>query len=163
MPRKLIREDVPLQMAQLRSLMQQADATWDELTRSIQGHQAYLAGLQQRAAALHLALALLGEPSAGPTHALAAQVAALEQQIAQLEQQVSLENARRSAVTRQFEQARLALVSLRRPRTRQRQILFRKLLNRCFQAPWRVFWSSLQRSCDWSEVIPSDLSLKNRP
>lgn len=143
--------------------MQQADARWEELTQSIQGHQAYLDGLQQRASALHLALALLGEQTSGPTRALAAQMAALKQQITQLEQQMALENARRSAVTRQFEQARLALASLRRPRPSQRLLLVRKLLNRCFKYPLRKFWAVLQRSCEWSEVIPSDLSLKNRP
>ncbi|HLW02915.1 MAG TPA: hypothetical protein VKT82_29940 [Ktedonobacterales bacterium] len=143
--------------------MQQADATWDELTQSIQGHQACLGGLQQRLEHFHLALALLGEQPSGSTRALAMQMAALQQQIAQLEEQISQENARRSAATRQFEQARLALTALRRPRPGQWHILASKLLNRCLKPSLRFFWTALQHSCEWSEIIPSDLPLENRP
>ncbi len=138
--------------------MQETDAEWEQLTQAIQADQERLACLQQHLAHLRLVLALANEQPSSRTSALTTQVAALGQQLAQLEHQITLENARRSAVTRQFEQARLALAALRRSSLRQEApsaALARKLLNDCIKRLLRGFRSALQKSCEWSALIPS--------
>ncbi|HEY7350382.1 MAG TPA: hypothetical protein VH599_18855 [Ktedonobacterales bacterium] len=145
--------------------MEQTDAECEELTRSIHADRERLAVLQQHLERLRLALDFQDDQPPSPTPALATQVAALKEQIAGLEQQIALENARRSAVMRQFDEARLALAALRRPSLRQGQahaVILKKLLARCIKRPLYGFWLALQRSSEWSETIPRDQSLKNR-
>src|SRR5690348_8450860 len=79
----------------LRRLLQQADAEWERLTRSIQADQQTCEALQRHCANLHLLLALELETPAKPCPALAAQCALVERQLAQLEQKLLLERARR--------------------------------------------------------------------
>ena len=142
----------------LQRLLQQADADWERLTRTIQADQQTLEALQRHGANLHLLLALELETPAKPCPALAAQCAAVECQLARLEQQLLLERARRDALEEQFDQARLALITLRRmsQRRQSRRASGMRLLIRSVKWFLRELWTALQTFECGSEVIPRD-------
>lgn len=147
--------------AALRRLLQQADADWERLTQSLQADQQALEALQQRHQNLRLLLALEREMPSKACQALTAQGAALACQIALLEQKIIQERARRDALEQQFDQARLALVTLRRmsQRRRSRWASGRKLLIGSMKWFLHELWSGLQTFEYGSEIIPRDQSL----
>jgi predicted O-linked N-acetylglucosamine transferase (SPINDLY family) len=145
----------------LRRLLQQADAEWERLTRSIQADQQACEALQRHCENLHLLLALELETPAKPCPALAAQCALVECQLAQLEQKLLLERARRDLLEQQFDQVRLVLVTLRRmsQRQRDRRASSMRLLLRSMKWLLREFWAGLQTFEYGSQVIPNDRPL----
>ena len=142
----------------LRRLLQQADAEWEGLTRSIQADQQAYEALQRHCANLRLLLALELETPAKPCPALAAQCALVERQLARLEQKLLLERARRDLLEQQFDQARLVLVTLRRmaQRRRDRRASSLKLLLRSMKWFLRELWAGLQTFEYGSQIIPND-------
>jgi hypothetical protein len=160
---KPMAENKPLQVAQLKCLMQQCDADWDEITGSIQDDKQRLADLQQHLENFRLLLALMQEePSAGSMMALSGREAALEHQVALLQQSIALKSAQRNSAARQFEQARLALLALCQcpPEKPSAYAVFaRKLLTVCIKRPLHGFWSVLHRPEEHCEIIPGDASL----
>lgn len=147
--------------AALRRLLQQADADWEMLTQSLRADQQALEALQQRHENLRLLLALDCEMPAKACQALTAQGAALACQIALLEQKLVQERARRDALEQEFDQARLALVTLRRmsQRRRSRRAFGIRLLVRSGKWFLRELWSGLQTFEHGAEVIPRDQPL----
>lgn len=150
--------------AALRRLLQQTDADWEMLTQSLQVDQRTLEALRQRQQNLRLLLALDCELPAKACQALTAQGAALERQIALLERKLVQERARRDALEQQFDQARLALVTLRRmsQRRRSRWASRRKLLIALMKWFLRELWSGLQTFEYGAEVIPNDQALREQ-
>ena len=142
----------------LRRLLQQADADWEMLTQRIQADQQTFEALQRHCANLRLLLALDLETPAKPCPALAAQCALVERQLARLEEKLLAERACRDALEQQFDEARLALVTLRRmsQRRRSRWASRRKLLIGSMRWFLRELWSGLQTFECGSETIPSD-------
>ncbi|HEU5198281.1 MAG TPA: hypothetical protein VFU32_01520 [Ktedonobacterales bacterium] len=145
----------------LRHLLQQADAEWERLTERIQADQQACDALQRHCANLRLLLALELEPPAEPCPALAAQCALVERQLACLEQRLLLERARRDALEQRFDEARLALVTLRRmsQRRRSRRASGMRLLLYSMKWLLRELWAGLQTFEYGSEVIPQDRPL----
>ena len=142
----------------LRHLLQQADAEWERLTECIQADQQACDALRRHSANLRLLLALEFETPAKPCPALAAQCAFVERQLARLEQQLMLERARRDALEQQFDEARLALVTLRRmsQRRRLRRSSGLRLMLRSMKWLLRELWAGLQTFEYGSEIIPND-------
>ena len=145
----------------LRRLLQQADADWELLTRSIQADQQAFEALQGHCANLRLLLALELETPTKSCPALAAQCAVVERQLAWLEEKLLLERARRDALEQQFDQARLALITLRRmsQRRQSRRASGMRLVLRSMKWFLREFWAGLQTIEYGSEVIPPDRPL----
>ena len=148
----------------LQDLLHQVDADWETLTRTIQADQRALEALQQRHQNLRLLLALEREMPSKTCQALTAQGASLECKIALLEQKIAQERARRDTLEQEFDQARLALVTLRRmsQRRRSRWVSGRKLLIVSMKWFLRELWSGLQTFEYGSEIIPRDQSLGER-
>ncbi len=153
-------QQIPDYMA-LRRLLQQTDAEWEKLTERIQADQQVCAALQRHCANLRLLLALELETPAKPCPALTAQYALVERQLARLEQKLLLERARRDLLEQQFDQARLALVTLRRmsQRRRDRRASSMRLLLRSMKWLLHEFWAGLQTFEYGSQVIPNDRPL----
>src|SRR5579885_2319261 len=163
MSRKPMAENKPLQVAQLKCLMQQCDADWDEITRSIQDDKRHLADLQQHLENFRLLLALVREEQPPESMmALSARKAALAHQAALLEQRIALKSAQRNSAARQFEQARLALLALCKcppEKPGACAVFARKLLTVCIKRPLHGFWLALHRPEEHCEIIPGDASL----
>jgi hypothetical protein len=149
----------------LQRLLQQTNADWEALAQSIHADQDMLEALQRRQKNLHLLLTLDPVAPAKACPALAAQIASLEQQIILLAQKLELEKARRHALEQQFDQARLALVTIRRMSQRRQGhwAAGRKLLARSIKWSLRSFWAALQASEAGAEIIPRDRPLGDHP
>ena len=155
-------EKLPLQVTELRCLMQQCDEDWDELTQSIQADTLRLADAQQHLENFRLLLASQCEQPLCQMMALTMRAAALECQVALLQQGIALKGARRNSLARQFDQARLALVALRKTAPVKRPVFPArawKLLIACVQRPLRGCWSALRRPVEHGEVIPGGTPL----
>ena len=137
--------------------MQQADAEWEELARSIQVDQELLEILCRYLDHCRLVQAMNGQRPGGSTSSQAVQAEAMEQQVARLEQQVKIENARRNALAEKFEQSRLALSVLQKSKPRRRRSRapwFGKVLRFCIMRLLRGLWLVLEETGQWSMVIP---------
>lgn len=148
--------------AELEQQMRQADADWEAVTRSIQADQERLAALEQHLDRFRLFFQPLPGESFGEAPAITAQMELLEQQIASIGQCILSQRARRNAVERQFEQARLTLAVLRRVSQRHpsRLALAHKLLTSCLRLPLRGFRAFLNGPAYYGEHIPNDFSLR---
>ncbi len=151
-----------VQAAALEQYMQQMDADWEALTRSIQADRQRLVGLQAHLDNLRLLLALQpgGPPAKAP--AMMAQVARLEQQIGWLRQCIVAQDVRRSVIERQFEQARQVWAALchtsRRGRFRPERGYERAVS--WLRHSLSGFWALLERSSGSDGIIPNDFSLR---
>ncbi|HEU5369316.1 MAG TPA: hypothetical protein VFU69_12665 [Ktedonobacterales bacterium] len=151
-----------VQAAALEQRMQQMDADWEALTRSIQADGQRLMGLQAHLDNLRLLLSLpLGGPPA-KAPAMMAQIARLEQQIAWLRQCIAAQDVRRSAVERQFDQVRQVWAVLCYTAQKRR---FRPERGYERAASWLRYalsrlWALLARSSGSDGVIPNDFSLR---
>lgn len=156
----MLSQRIPDDMA-LGRLLQQADAEWEIVTKSIQADQQAYEALQRHCANLHLLLTLELETPAKPCPALAAQCALVERQLARLEQKLLLERACRDALEQQFDEARLALVTLRRmsQRRRSRRASSVRLLLHSMKWFLRELWAGLQTIEYGAEIIPQDRPL----
>lgn len=150
------------QISELEQQMRQADAEWEALTRSIQADQQRLAALEQHLDRFHLLFLPLPDELVSEAPAITAQMELLERQIASLGQCILLQNARRNAIERQFEQARLALAVLRRVSQRHssRLALAHKLLTTCLRLSLRGFRAFLNGPAYYGESIPNDFTLR---
>ena len=149
-------------ISELEQQMQQADADWEALTRSIQADQQRLAALEQHLDRFRLLFQPLPDEPAGESPAITARMELLEQHIAVLGQCIISQNARRNAIERQFEQARLARAILRRVSQRHssRLAVAHKLLISCKRHLLRGFWAFLNGPACSGEIIPNDSSLR---
>jgi hypothetical protein len=156
----MLSQQIPDYMA-LRRLLQQTDAEWERLTERIQADQQAYEALQRHCVDLRLLLAFEFETPAKPCPALAAQCALVERQLASLKQQLLLEQARRDALEQQFDEARLALVTLRRMSQRRqgRRASGMRLLLCSMKWLLRELWAGLQTFEYGSEVTPNDRPL----
>lgn len=150
-----------LPIVELERHMRQADADWEVLTRLIQADQQRLADLEQHLDRFRLLFQLLPDEPFGEAPAMAAQVELLEQQVALLGQGILSQHARRNAIERQFEQARLTRAALRRVSQRHpsRLSLAHKLLVSCMRQSLRGFRAFLNGPPYYGESIPNDFSL----
>lgn len=151
-----------LHIAELERQMQQADADWEAVTRSIQADQQRLAALEQHLDRFRLLFQPLPGESFDEAPAITAQMELLEQQIASLGQGILSQHARRNAIERQFEQARLARAVLRRVSQKHpsRLALAHKLLISCGRLALRGFRTFLNGPAYYGESIPNDFSLR---